>query len=209
MKRRSRLSDECRRKAVGLVVDGASALRLQRELPLGSYHTALRLANQVREEMAKVDWPSMRGSVVLSDESLRVVAGPNFRIWLGAELRGNAFGLIAMVPATMSAVNDAKAMRQRRESSARVITPKGGYLNWLAETGYQRLPRDEDTPELKQLSRLATEFRLFLSQRRHRILKRSTVGSYLTEFVFHHNARVLSWTEEEKISSVWETLRGR
>jgi hypothetical protein len=209
---RTRLPRSTWEKAVGLVIDnsGASASFLQRELPLGSFRTAWRMAGIIRRALNNVKWPQLSRDVELCDVNLAQRGREPKSIWLAIERRQGGRGLIRGWQASNNLRADLRLIASSLNPGAVVITPSLGLFNELNVLGFH-LRREQlgAAAALPGTALMAQAFRDMLKGRRHHGLSPDTLDLYLAEFVFRHNAVALGWRPAEQKRRVLEALSAR
>jgi hypothetical protein len=188
------------------VLANSTALELQKELNLGSYHTALRLTHGIRAAMGDVHWPQLSRTRVVADDSIRASSKNFVRLWIAAELNGSGLGLIQIVRAGNKPTAAFERIASALEQGSVVLTPPGGHLGWLLDLGFKRRPIAADASELQLVAGIVPAFRRFLAARHHRGLVAASVDAYLSEFVFRNNASVLGWSAKQRAAAIHANL---
>jgi len=186
----------------------AAALALQRELSLGSYRTAWRMARIIREALAATEWPLLSGDVEFCDVNLATPPARRLAAWFAVERRSAAPGLIRAWRGGTDLRVDFGRVATVVGAGASVITPEAGWFRGLRESGLrQRGEALGEADALPAAMKTAGAFRRMLVERRHHGIAAKSVDSYLGEFVFRHNAAVLGWSAEEQCRRVMAALR--
>ena len=191
-----------------VTVSSASALSLQRELALGSYRTAWRMAGIIREALEATDWPLLSGDVEFCDINLAKPPARRLAVWFAVERRADSPGLIRAWRAGGELHADFELAAAVVGTGATVITPDAGWFRELRAAGVrQRSEALGDAEALPAATQAAEAFRRMLVGRRHHGIAVKTLDSYLGEFVFRHNAAVLGWSVSEQCRRVMAALR--
>ena len=190
-----------------VMVRSAAALSLQRDLELGSYRTAWRMARIIREVLAATEWPPLSGEVEFCDVNLAKPPARRLAVWFAVERRAGVPGLIRAWRVSGDLRADFERAAGVIGTGATVITPKAGWFRELRERGLRQRGEALGTAEaLPAVAKATGEFRRMLSARRHHGIAVKTLDSYLGEFVFRHNAAVLGWSVEEQCRRVMAAL---
>jgi hypothetical protein len=164
-RRRSRLSVDVLISGIQMVIDGLPSLRIQKELTLGSYHTALRLADRIRQAMADVEWPAFTGPLVLSNESMLLGQRAELEVWVCGEFGDSKFRLLRLQATSERHSKTGSHFQKYIRPSSRITTPQGGYWKWVSESGFKHRPVPLGSPELREASALLSQIRSQLSKR--------------------------------------------
>ena len=185
-----------------------SASLLQRELSLGSYRTAWRMAGIIRETLAATEWPLLSGDVEFCDVNLATPTARRLVVWFAVEGRSAAgLGLIRAWRGGSDLRADFGRAATVVGAGATVITPEAGWFRGLRDLGLRQRGEALGTAQaLPATMNAAENFRRMLVVRRHHGIAAKSVDSYLGEFVFRHNAAVLGWSVAEQCRRVMTAL---
>ena len=166
------------------------------------------MARIIRKALQTMKWPLLAGEVELCDVNL----SPNCRnpvsIWLAIERRRPGEGLIRGWRGSINVREDFRRICPGLDPKASLITPPSGLYRELRNLGFRQRSEPLGAADaLPAAAATAASFRQMLKGRRHHGLEAATVETYLGEFVFRHNAKVLGWSPARQRQRVMRLLR--
>lgn len=205
---RTHLSEAVWRRAVESMASNqaCTASLLRREVKLGSYRTAWRVARIIRTAMGRVEWPKLEGEVQLGEHGVSSGDRTSVRILVAEVTSGHHVGLIRASVADRIFSRTVTWVIDQLHPGAHLVTPLGPYAPALRNrTGIAVRP-SKGTDAFAAVSTTVQQFRQHLLQRNHRGIAPVSVENYLLEYVFHRNATVLGWNAARRSAEVWRTL---
>jgi hypothetical protein len=166
------------------------------------------MARIVREALQGIEWPLLTGEVELCDVNLAPRTSTPISIWLAIERRPSVNGFIRGWRVGHSLVEDFRRIATALDPSATVITPPSGLFRELKNLGFRQRGEPLGAADaLPAVTATAGAFRRMLQARRHHGVSATTIETYLSEFVFRHNATVLGWSPSKRCRRVMTLLR--